>query len=98
MTAAKDATLDLRLTPSQKEVIRRAAALRGQTMTDFVMSTVEPVARAMVERERVIELGEAAWKNFLEIVDGEIPASSLARKEASDFLEEMKTRSGRVRR
>lgn len=42
---AKDARLDIRMTPDQKELIERAAAMNGLSITDFVMSCVEKAAR-----------------------------------------------------
>jgi uncharacterized protein (DUF1778 family) len=87
--SGKVATLELRVTPVQKDLIRRAAAARGQTMTDFVMSAVEPVASALVERQEVIELSQRAWREFNEMVGGNVRPTPLARREAAAFLEEM---------
>jgi uncharacterized protein (DUF1778 family) len=85
----RDATLDLRVTEEQKELIRRAAALRGQTMTEFVLAAVEPLARSLVERQQVIELNEAAWQAFVRLAEAQIPAPPLAKREAAAFLSEM---------
>jgi uncharacterized protein (DUF1778 family) len=85
----RNATLDLRITPEQKELIRRAAALRGQTMTEFVVTTVEPLAKAVVGRQDAIELSEAAWQAFVQMAEANVPAMPLARREAAAFLAEM---------
>jgi uncharacterized protein (DUF1778 family) len=84
----RETTLDLRLTLDQKEVIRRAADLRGQTMTQFVLSLVEPAARALVERQAVIELSHTGWQEFLRMADTTVGAPPLARREAAEFLAE----------
>ena len=95
MTATgKHQSLDLRVTPRQKEIIRRAAAARGQTMTDFIMAVVEPVAAAVVERESRIELSEAAWREFVQMAEGDTRAAPLARQEARVFLAELSEREG----
>src|SRR5436305_10951718 len=89
MAGTRAMTLDLRVTAEQKDLIRRAAALRGQNMTEFVLGAVEPVARALVERQEVIELSRTAWRAFTQMVETRAPATSLARREAADFLAEM---------
>jgi uncharacterized protein (DUF1778 family) len=85
----RQTTLDLRVTAEQKEVIRRAADLRGQTMIQFVIEVVEPAARELVERAEVIELSHAAWQELLRMVETEEQAPALARREAAEFLAEM---------
>jgi len=85
---ARTETLDLRITGDQKELIRRAAAIQGQTMTEFVLSAVEPVAVALVERRETIELSQSAWRAFVELTETETPAPALARREAQAFLAE----------
>jgi len=86
--SAREATLDLRVTPEQKDMIRRAAAIRGQTMTEFVLAAVEPVAVALVERQERIELSQEAWRAFVRMVEGKTPATDLAKREAAEFLAE----------
>jgi uncharacterized protein (DUF1778 family) len=95
-TPARDATLDLRVTPHQKDLIRRAAAIRGQTMTEFVLAAVEPVATALVERQEAIELTQTAWRAFTQMVDGNVPATPVARCEAAAFAAEMAVNRGRA--
>jgi uncharacterized protein (DUF1778 family) len=89
MAGPRAETLDLRITREQKELIRRAAAVRGQNMTEFVLATVEPVARALLERQAVIELSQAAWHAFTRMVEEPGAATPLARREAAAFLAEM---------
>src|SRR5437773_1305735 len=72
-TTAWETTLNLRVSAKQKELIRRAAPMRGQTMTEFVLSAVEPLARELVERERAIELSEAAWQEFVRMAEANVP-------------------------
>jgi uncharacterized protein (DUF1778 family) len=80
MSAMRAATLELRLTPKQKNLIREAANTRGQSMTEFILSTVEPVAEALVEREHVITLSRRGWQEFVEMLENPrpLPHSTLA--------------------
>lgn len=89
MASTQAATLDLRVSREQKDLIRRAASLRGQTMTEFVLSAVEPLARALVERQETIELSQASWQAFTRLVESGAPATPLAKQEAAAFLAEL---------
>lgn len=86
---AREATLDVRVTAEQKEIIRQAAALRRQSMSEFVLSAVEPLARSLVERQQVIELSESAWQAFVRMTEADVRATPLAKREATAFLKEM---------
>lgn len=48
--------LEARLSPELKALFSRAAALHGQTLTDFVVSTVAETARQVIADHDVIEL------------------------------------------
>jgi uncharacterized protein (DUF1778 family) len=91
---AKTATLDLRVSPVQKDLVRRAASLRGQTMTEFVMSIVEPVATELLDGQDQIRLSRAAWEEFVAMVSSGEPATLAARREAADYLR--RVRSGEL--
>lgn len=53
-TATKTERLNLRATFEQSALISRAAAIRGQNVTDFVLSSaVESARRAIDESERM---------------------------------------------
>lgn len=49
-STAKTERLNLRATSDQNALIRRAAALKGQNVTDFVLSSVVETARSTIER------------------------------------------------
>ncbi len=53
-TKTKTARLELRVTPSQKELIERAAAIKGRSTTDFVFSAAQEAAnRTLREYEQM---------------------------------------------
>ena len=86
-------TLEMRLLPEDKELLRHAAGLRRQTLTDFILSSMLPVARAVVEDECRIELSRDAWLRFVEICESDVQPGELAQREAAAFLADM--RAGR---
>ena len=49
--------LEARLTSRQKNLLRQAAAIRGRSLTDFVVSAAEEAAEAVVRSEYVATLG-----------------------------------------
>ena len=58
-------------------------------MTEFVLAAVESVASALVERQEVIELSQAAWQAFMKMVDTPPPPTEIGRREARAFLTEL---------
>lgn len=50
------ARIEVRLTASQKADIRLAAALRGQTLSEFLLASATDVARQIVDEHSSIEL------------------------------------------
>lgn len=53
---SRRARIEVRLTASQKSDIRLAAALRGQTMSEFLLASATDVARQIVDEHSSIEL------------------------------------------
>jgi uncharacterized protein (DUF1778 family) len=53
--------LEIRVTAEQKELIERAAALQGRTVTDFVLTSVQDAARRAFEqyRQRALSLRDS---------------------------------------
>lgn len=82
----KSATLELRVTPAQKELLRQAADVRGQSMTEFVLAAVTPIAEDLVEGQQQIRLSRRAWEEFVQFTTEPAPAVPLAREEAAEFL------------
>ncbi len=48
--------LEARLSPEQKALLERAAALEGRSLTDFVVSNAQAAAVETIERHEVIAL------------------------------------------
>lgn len=65
----KQARLAMRLTPDQDALIRDAAAVAGQSLTDFVTMAAVTRAEDTLADRRVFPLDEAAWAEFTAILD-----------------------------
>lgn len=78
--AKKQARLAIRLTPDQDARIRDAAAVLGQSLTEFVTSAALAKAEDALADRRVFRLEEADWRRFEEILDQPArPIDELAR-------------------
>lgn len=68
-TRRKEARLAMRLTPDQDALIRDAAAVTGQSLTEFVMSAAVHRAEDTLADRRVFRLDRATWLEFTELLD-----------------------------
>lgn len=68
-TRRKDARLAMRLTPDQDALIRDAAAVAGQSLTEFVTAAAVTRAQDTLADRRVFRLNAAAWTEFNAILD-----------------------------
>jgi len=74
-TRRKASRLAMRLTPDQDALIRDAAAVTGQSLTEFVTAAAVTRAEDTLADRRVFRLDDAAWAEFTAILDG--PAKSI---------------------
>jgi uncharacterized protein (DUF1778 family) len=63
---ARAQRLETRVTAEQKNLIERAAALQGRTITDFVLTSVQDAARRTIEEHQQLELSVRDSKAFVE--------------------------------
>jgi len=63
---AKTERFDARITREQKELFLRAAALKGRSVTDFVIASAYEIATATVREEQELTLSERDAKAFVE--------------------------------
>ena len=70
--------LNFRLAPEIKAKVARAAALTGQDLTEFAVSTLSEKAAEVIERHDQTLLGSADYDFFLETLaeTGALPAPS----------------------
>lgn len=76
--AAKAERLEMRLTGEQKDLIERAARIKGLDVTAFAVPTLLDVAREIVGQQSLTVLSARDFKRFLQILDAdEEPAPRL---------------------
>lgn len=66
---SKQARLAMRLTSDQDALIRDAAAVSGQSLTDFVIMAAVTRAEDTLADRQVFRLDDAAWAEFSAILD-----------------------------
>jgi len=70
MTAAsKNDRIAVRVSHEQGTLIRQAAEAEGVTVTDFTVHAAVAHARDVLADRRVFELDDAAWTEFVAILD-----------------------------
>jgi uncharacterized protein (DUF1778 family) len=62
----RDQRLEARVTPDQKELIERAAAAQGRTVTDFVVSALQDAAKQAIAEHAVWKLNQQQQKAFMD--------------------------------
>jgi uncharacterized protein (DUF1778 family) len=58
--------LETRVTADQKNLIERAAALQGRTVTDFVLTSVQDAARRAIEEHQRLDLSVRDSEAFVD--------------------------------
>jgi uncharacterized protein (DUF1778 family) len=67
--AAKSKRINLRASDKQENLLRRGAAERGQTLTDFIVESACREAEETLADQRVFLLDENRWSAFLKALD-----------------------------
>lgn len=62
------ARIDFRLPPEAREKIEQAAAVSGQSLSDFAASTLLERAESVLERQRTTILNAQQWDHFVELL------------------------------
>jgi uncharacterized protein (DUF1778 family) len=71
--------LETRVTAEQKNLIARAAALQGRTITDFVLTSVQDAARRTIEEHQQLELSVRDSEAFVEALLNSRPVNERLR-------------------
>jgi uncharacterized protein (DUF1778 family) len=58
-TSPKSARIETRVSQEQKELIERAAAFSGRTISEFVLAHIEVAAKKVVEEHEKLRLDQA---------------------------------------
>jgi uncharacterized protein (DUF1778 family) len=68
-TEPKSERVDLRMTPTAKDTLQRAAALNDKTLTEFVLDSSLWAAFETLADRRVLQLDEVQWAAFMASLD-----------------------------
>lgn len=78
--------VSLRVPPNTKQILQQGAAISGQSLTDFLVTTSAEKARQLVEQHRVIAMSEAAYEEFVAALNQPArPITPLAAEVLNDF-------------
>ena len=66
MASPQHARIEARVSPKQKELFERAAAIEGVTLTDFAISTMHRAATTVIQEHATIELSVRNQRAFVE--------------------------------
>ncbi|HZY85668.1 MAG TPA: DUF1778 domain-containing protein [Gemmataceae bacterium] len=83
VSATNEARVDFRLTRQAKAVIEEAAALTGQSLSDFAVSTLLEKANEVLSATRIRSLSERDAQIFLSVLDSENRPNKALRKAAA---------------
>ncbi len=65
-TLTRDKRIETRVTTIQKDLIERAAALRGKTVADFVSTVLQAAAEKVIQDHEVMSLSGKDREAFIE--------------------------------
>jgi uncharacterized protein (DUF1778 family) len=66
MASPQQARIEARVSPKQKRLFERAAAIEGVTLTDFAISSMQQAAAKALQQHARLELSERDQQVFLE--------------------------------
>jgi uncharacterized protein (DUF1778 family) len=75
LKTASQSRIDIRIEGAKKDLIVRAAEMKGQNLTQYIMSVVWPAAENEVNHHTRIKLSSSDWQKFCERLDA--PARDL---------------------
>ncbi len=86
-TLAKDTRVEMRASQAQREILDRATATCGLSMTDFVLSAALERANEVLEQHNKITLKNAEFDRFIQICS-EAREPNQALRDALQFTKE----------
>ena len=85
----KEERLEARVTPAQKRLIERAAALRGTSVTEFVVASAQEAATSTIKDFDVLHLRDQAREVFINAVLNPPVPNDAARAAAERYRKNM---------
>ena len=88
-TFSKNQRLEARVTPDQKQLIERAAELRGTTVTEFVVVSAQRAATETIQEFQTLRLNDRASEVFVNAILNPRAPNRRARAAARRYKKEM---------
>jgi len=85
----KEERLEARITPAQKRLIERAAALRGTSVTEFVVASAQEAATSTIKDFDILHLRDQAREVFIDAVLNPPAPNDAARAAAERYKSNM---------
>jgi uncharacterized protein (DUF1778 family) len=85
----KDARLEARVTIEQKLLLERAAGLRGQNLTEFMVAVLAEAATQIIKDRELIELTDLDRQVFADALLNPVPPSDRAYADAQWYQQLM---------
>ena len=89
---ANRARVDFRTTPEVKSLIERAAAINGNSVSDFITATVLEKSRAIIAQNETRVLSDRDRDLFLSLLDAPASPNDALRSAAADFKRAVRDR------
>lgn len=87
-TITEEARLNLRLPPDKKREIERAAAIRGLSLTDFVVATMSEKSREVIQEYTTWVLSNEAFDAMLDAIEHPKPPTEALRRAMARYRED----------
>lgn len=85
-------SIEARVTAAQKELIERAAAYQGRTVSDFVVNTVREAAKAVIQEHEVLRLDGSQSRAFVETLLNPPEPNETLRQAADEYRKDVLSR------
>jgi len=85
LTARRDARLDFRLSQDHKQMIEQAAAIRGQSLSDFAITILVEAAQRTVDAATVTRLSRRDRDIFMKILSADAEPNRALKAAASRY-------------
>jgi uncharacterized protein (DUF1778 family) len=69
LTARKDDLIQIRASAATKAILNRAAAMRGQKLSEFMLESARARAEETILDQRLFALDDKAYNEFLAMLD-----------------------------
>jgi uncharacterized protein (DUF1778 family) len=86
MASPQHARIEARVSPEQKELFERAAAIGGVTLTNFAISTMYRAATSVVQEHTTIELSVRNQRAFVEALRNPPEPNEALREAAKAYM------------